>query len=68
MGLAEQGSRPVQSAPYVAIANLTFESLKSFQGSFGANAAKISADLPNFTNVQPLVQISEVIKVQKPLN
>jgi hypothetical protein len=37
-----------------------FESMESFEHSFGANAEKIMADLPNFTNVQPQVQISEL--------
>jgi hypothetical protein len=39
-----------------------FESMESFEHSFGANAEKIMADLPNFTNVQPQVQISELYK------
>lgn len=54
------GATPEQPAPYAVIANLTFNSMESFQISFGANAAKILADLPNFTNVKPQVQISEV--------
>ncbi|CAZ97140.1 Hypothetical protein ZOBELLIA_2994 [Zobellia galactanivorans] len=33
----------------------------SFQESFGANAQKLLADLPNFTNVHPEVQISKVL-------
>lgn len=55
------GGSPEQPAPYVVIANLIFESMESFQQSFGANAATILADLPNFTNVQPQVQVSEVL-------
>ncbi|MBC8768805.1 EthD family reductase [Arenibacter sp. BSSL-BM3] len=55
------GASPAQLAPYVVIANLTSESLESFQQSFGVNAEKILADLPNFTNVKPVVQISEVL-------
>jgi hypothetical protein len=35
--------------------------MESFEHSF-ANAEKIMADLPNFTNVQPQVQISELYK------
>jgi hypothetical protein len=38
-----------------------FESMESFEHLFGANAEKIMADLPNFTNVQPQVQISELL-------
>jgi uncharacterized protein (TIGR02118 family) len=55
------GGSPEQPAPYVVIANLSFESMETFQQSFGANAETILADLPNFTNVEPHVQISEVL-------
>ncbi|PKH66790.1 EthD family reductase [Flavobacterium sp. ALD4] len=59
MGVA--GGAPDTPAPYVVIANMVFESMESFEHSFGANAEKIMADLPNFTNVQPQVQISELL-------
>ena len=59
MGIS--GASSEQSAPYIVIANLTFESQETFQNSFGANAENILADLPNFTNVQPQVQISEIV-------
>tara|TARA_R110002124_G_C8559614_1_gene480267 strand:+ start:177 stop:485 length:309 start_codon:yes stop_codon:yes gene_type:complete len=55
------GGSPEQPAPYIVIANLVFESRESFQQSFGANAESILADLPNFTNAQPQVQISEIL-------
>jgi uncharacterized protein (TIGR02118 family) len=58
MGIA--GGTPDTPAPYVVIANMVFESMESFEHSF-ANAEKIMADLPNFTNVQPQVQISELL-------
>ncbi|HZJ36110.1 MAG TPA: EthD family reductase [Gillisia sp.] len=59
MGIA--GGSPDQPAPFIVIANLTFKSMETFQQSFGANAEKILADLPNFTNAQPQVQISKVV-------
>jgi len=55
------GGSPDQPAPYVVIANLVFESMDAFQKSFGVNSEKILEDLPNFTNVKPEVQISEII-------
>ena len=55
------GAAPGDIAPYEAMGNLYFESMESFQNSFGPNAAEIMGDLPNFTNIEPLVQISEVI-------
>ncbi len=54
------GGSPEEPAPYIVIANLTFESLESFQQSFGTHAEKILADLANFTNVEPQVQLSEL--------
>ena len=55
------GGAPGEKAPYEAMGNLYFESMESFQSSFGPNAAKIMGDVPNFTNIDPLVQISEVV-------
>ena len=55
------GGTPGEKAPYEAMGNLYFESMESFQNSFGPNAAEIMGDLPNFTNIEPQVQISEVV-------
>ncbi|WP_242086453.1 EthD family reductase [Aestuariivivens sediminis] len=55
------GGAPDSAAPYVAMGNIYFESIESFQNSFGAHADKIMGDLPNFTNIEPVVQISEVL-------
>jgi len=55
------GAAPNSPATYAAMGNLYFESMESFQNTFGPNAEKIMADLPNFTNIEPVVQISEVM-------
>jgi hypothetical protein len=34
--------------------------MESYQNSFGQNAPEIMADLPNFTDLEPVVQISSV--------
>lgn len=54
------GGEPGSPATYAAMGNLLFESVEAFQGSFGPNAEEIMGDLPNFTNISPVVQISEV--------
>ncbi len=46
--------------PYLAIGYLYFDTLKDYQDSFGPHAEKIISDIPNYTNIQPIVQISEV--------
>ena len=55
------GAIPGSPATYAAMGNLYFASMDSFQNSFGPNAEKIMGDLPNFTNIEPVVQISEVM-------
>jgi uncharacterized protein (TIGR02118 family) len=55
------GRIPGELAPYVAIAHLTFDSVASFQSSFGPHAAKFAADVPNYTNVKGELQISEIV-------
>ncbi|MCL7754752.1 EthD family reductase [Polaribacter sp. Z022] len=55
------GGAPGTDAIYAAMGNIYFESLESFQNSFGPNAPEILADLPNFTNTEPTVQISKVL-------
>ena len=57
-GLA--GFPPGTPPPYAAVGHLVFDSIDGFQGSFGAHLDAIVADIANFTNVQPVVQISEV--------
>ncbi len=55
------GGAPGSEATYAAMGNLYFASMESFQNNFGPNAEAILSDLPNFTNIEPVVQISEVM-------
>ena len=54
------GAEPGSEATYVAMGHLYFDSVESFQTSFGPHAESIMADLPNFTDIQPSIQVSEV--------
>jgi len=55
------GGAPGSQAPFVSIANMYFDSVAAFEQSFGPNADKIMGDLPNFTDIEPINQISEVV-------
>lgn len=57
-GLA--GGAPGESPEFIAMAHMTFDSVETFQESFGPHSEKILSDLPNFTNAQPKLQISEI--------
>lgn len=54
------GQAPGSPAPYLAIGQLQFDSMDAFQSSFAAHAQAIMNDVPNYTNTQPIIQISEV--------
>jgi uncharacterized protein (TIGR02118 family) len=47
-------------APYLAMGNLLFDSIEDFQSSFVPHLEPIVGDVPNYTNSEPVVQISEV--------
>ena len=55
------GGEPGSQPTYAAIGYLTFDSVDSFQKAFGPHAAEVVADVPNYTNARPLIQIVEVV-------
>jgi uncharacterized protein (TIGR02118 family) len=58
-GLA--GGTPGSSATYVAMCHLYCDSVEAFQAGFGPHMNQIMADIPNYTDLSPVLQISEVI-------
>lgn len=55
------GGATASSPPaFSAMGHLYFDSVEAFQAAFGPHAAAIMADIPNYTNVQPTIQVSEV--------
>ncbi len=54
------GGMPGVPPPYIAVGHLLFDSVEAFQAAFGPVADAILGDIPNYTNVQPAVQVSEV--------
>ena len=55
------GRTPNDAIPYLAIGYLYFDKLSAYQNSFRPHAEKIRGDVPNYTNIQPILQISEVM-------
>ena len=53
---ATPGSRPA----FIAMGHLYFDSVEAFQTAFGPHAQAIMADIPNYTDIQPTIQISDV--------
>jgi uncharacterized protein (TIGR02118 family) len=55
------GLEPGSNPPYCVAAHMLFESTEAMEATFGANVQEFAADIPNFTNIYPTVQISEVL-------
>ncbi|NRB51677.1 MAG: EthD family reductase [Saprospiraceae bacterium] len=58
------GRTPEEPLPYLAVGYFYFNQLSDYENAFGPNAEKILSDIPNYTNIQPVVQISEVVQAQ----
>jgi uncharacterized protein (TIGR02118 family) len=57
----DQGiSSPGGPAPYLAMGHLLFDSVEAFQAVLGSHGPALMADIPNYTNSQPTIQVSEV--------
>jgi len=55
------GGAPGAPALYAAVGHVYFSSMDDFQKASKAHGKELFADVPNFTDITPQVQISEVI-------
>jgi len=55
------GGAPDSPAPYVAMCHIFCDSVKAFQDGFGPHTKEILGDIPNYTDLSPVIQISEVV-------
>jgi uncharacterized protein (TIGR02118 family) len=58
-GLA--GGAPGAPATYIGMCHIFCDSVEAFQAGFGPHAKEILADIPNYTDQAPVIQISDVI-------
>ena len=56
LGGAQPGSKPA----FVAVCHLLFDSVEAFQKAFAPHADSIMGDIPNYTDIQPIIQLNEV--------
>ena len=54
------GAEPGSPPKYLAIAHLFFESVDAFTLAFATHGGPIIADIPNYTNSQPMIQVNDV--------
>jgi uncharacterized protein (TIGR02118 family) len=65
--LISKGIEEIKEAPvsYLAITSMLFESVNSFIEAFTPHAEILQGDIKNYTNVQPVIQFSEVVLSEK---
>ena len=49
-------------APYVAMINIWIADQAAFDGAGAKHGATLIADVPNFTNTMPIIQIDEIVE------
>ena len=48
--------------PYVAAVHFEFPSVDSFRSAMASDATgAVMADIPNYTNINPVIQVSEIV-------
>ena len=52
---------PVSAAAFAAMCHFVFDSLENFVAAFTPNAARLQGDIPNYTDVQPVIQMNDVL-------
>lgn len=52
---------PRLESSYVAMCHYYFETLEDFMAAFGPHAEELQGDIANYTNIEPVIQINEVV-------
>jgi len=55
------GGAPGAPAPFVGACHIYFHSLADFQKAMGTHAKTLMDDIPNYTDIAPQIQISEIV-------
>ena len=51
---------PDTAPPYIAVCHYLFETAADFMTAFGPHADYLQSDIANYTDIQPVIQFSEV--------
>lgn len=59
-GVPDKDENP---SPYLAIAYLVFKKFDDLIEGFNAFGGELVSDVPNYTDIQPVFQVSEMVKI-----
>jgi uncharacterized protein (TIGR02118 family) len=54
------GGAPGTPAIYIAMGHLYFDSADAYQNAFSPQAEAIVGDIPNYTDIRPIIQVSDI--------
>ena len=57
------GEVPGDPAPYAAIVGFTCDSVEAFAAAFMPVSDQLQGDIPNYTDIKPVIQISEIRQI-----
>ena len=55
------GAVPGTDAAFVAMCHFLFDSAEDFMVAFTPHAAVLQGDMPNYTDIEPVIQINEIV-------
>lgn len=55
------GADQIVSGPYECVAWVTVESMEAFRATMTEHGGPVKADVPNYTNVEPVMAIGNVV-------
>ncbi len=55
------GGAPGTPAAYAAMCHFEFATADDFVSAFMPHAAELQGDIPNYTNVTPVIQVNEIL-------
>lgn len=58
--IGRSGEQPDSLPPFAAIAGFTCETVDDFLQAFMPVAGQLQGDIPNYTDIEPVIQISDI--------
>ena len=55
------GAQPSAPPAFVAICHFLFDSAQDFIAAFLPHAERLQSDMPNYTDIEPVIQFNEVL-------
>lgn len=56
-----EGAAPGSDAPFVVVCHLYFNSVEAFRKAIATHGTELMGDIPNYTDIQAQMQVSEVV-------